>query len=73
MAGELIKGAWVKSGAVAIDAGYNPGNSGDVEYSAAAESASLITPVPGGVGPTTIACLLQQTVAAARQSSDGWR
>jgi methylenetetrahydrofolate dehydrogenase (NADP+)/methenyltetrahydrofolate cyclohydrolase len=67
---ELIKGAWVKSGAVVIDAGYNPGNIGDVEYSAAADRAGLITPVPGGVGPTTIAVLLQQTVAAARQSPD---
>lgn len=39
-----------------LDAGYNPGNVGDVEYEAAAELASLITPVPGGVGPMTIAC-----------------
>jgi methylenetetrahydrofolate dehydrogenase (NADP+) / methenyltetrahydrofolate cyclohydrolase len=65
---ELIKGSWIKSGAVVIDAGYNPGNIGDVEYVTAADRASLITPVPGGVGPTTIAVLLHQTVAAARQS-----
>jgi methylenetetrahydrofolate dehydrogenase (NADP+) / methenyltetrahydrofolate cyclohydrolase len=65
---ELIKGAWIKGGAVVIDAGYNPGNIGDVEYVQAADRASLITPVPGGVGPTTIAVLLQQTVAAAQQS-----
>lgn len=65
---ELIKGAWIKGGAIVIDAGYNPGNIGDVEYAPAADRASLITPVPGGVGPTTIAVLLQQTVAAARES-----
>ena len=62
---ELIKGDWIKPGAVVIDAGYNPGNIGDVEYHAAAERARLITPVPGGVGPTTIAVLLAQTVEAA--------
>jgi methylenetetrahydrofolate dehydrogenase (NADP+) / methenyltetrahydrofolate cyclohydrolase len=62
---ELIKGNWIKPGAVVIDAGYNPGNVGDVEYAAAAQRASLITPVPGGVGPTTIAVLLAQTVQAA--------
>jgi methylenetetrahydrofolate dehydrogenase (NADP+) / methenyltetrahydrofolate cyclohydrolase len=62
---ELIKGAWIKPGAVVIDAGYNPGNIGDVEYVGAAEKADLITPVPGGVGPTTIAVLLHQTVKAA--------
>ncbi len=62
---ELIKGAWVKPGAVVIDAGYNPGNVGDVEFGPAEQRASLITPVPGGVGPMTIAVLLDQTVAAA--------
>lgn len=66
---ELIKGAWIKPGSVVIDAGYNPGNIGDVEYGVAAERARLITPVPGGVGPTTIAVLLQQTVRAARPAS----
>lgn len=65
---ELVKGAWVKPGAVVIDAGDNPGNIGDVEYAAAANRASLITPVPGGVGPTTIAVLLNQTVAAAKRT-----
>lgn len=64
---ELIKGAWIKPGSVVIDAGYNPGNIGDVEYAAAADRARLITPVPGGVGPTTIAVLLQQTVRAAQR------
>lgn len=65
---ELIKGAWIRPGAIVIDAGYNPGNIGDVEYSPAADRARLITPVPGGVGPTTIAVLLDQTVRAAQQS-----
>lgn len=62
---ELIKGEWIKPGAVVVDAGYNPGNVGDVEQSVAAGRASLITPVPGGVGPMTIAVLLEQTVRAA--------
>jgi methylenetetrahydrofolate dehydrogenase (NADP+)/methenyltetrahydrofolate cyclohydrolase len=57
---ELIRGEWIKPGAVVVDAGYNPGNVGDVEYEAAAERASLITPVPAGVGPMTIAVLLSK-------------
>lgn len=60
----LIRGEWVKEGAVVIDAGYAD-NCGDVEFDAAAERAGHITPVPGGVGPMTIACLLEQTVSAA--------
>lgn len=63
---ELIRGEWIKEGAVVVDAGYNPGNIGDVEYSSAAERARLLTPVPGGVGPMTIAVLLEQTLAAAK-------
>ncbi|MGX6511675.1 bifunctional 5,10-methylenetetrahydrofolate dehydrogenase/5,10-methenyltetrahydrofolate cyclohydrolase [Rhodococcus sp. SJ-2] len=63
---ELIRGDWIKDGAVVIDAGYNPGNIGDVDYAGAAERARLITPVPGGVGPMTIAVLLEQTLAAAK-------
>jgi methylenetetrahydrofolate dehydrogenase (NADP+) / methenyltetrahydrofolate cyclohydrolase len=63
---ELIQGSWIKPGAVVIDAGYNPGNVGDVEYEKARSVASLITPVPGGVGPMTIATLLEQTLTAAR-------
>jgi methylenetetrahydrofolate dehydrogenase (NADP+) / methenyltetrahydrofolate cyclohydrolase len=62
---ELIKGNWIKPGAVVLDAGYNPGNVGDVEYDVAASIAGYITPVPGGVGPMTIAVLLEQTLAAA--------
>jgi methylenetetrahydrofolate dehydrogenase (NADP+)/methenyltetrahydrofolate cyclohydrolase len=65
---ELIKGDWIKPGAIVIDAGYNPGNIGDVEYKTAVTVARLITPVPGGVGPTTIAVLLAQTVDAAHRS-----
>lgn len=63
---ELVKGEWIKPGAVVIDAGYSPGGVGDVEFAAAREQARLITPVPGGVGPMTIAVLLKQTLAAAR-------
>ncbi|MEU0900183.1 bifunctional 5,10-methylenetetrahydrofolate dehydrogenase/5,10-methenyltetrahydrofolate cyclohydrolase [Streptomyces massasporeus] len=64
----LIRGQDIKPGAVVIDAGYNAGNVGDVDFDSAVERASLITPVPGGVGPMTIATLLEQTVeAAARQ------
>lgn len=64
----FVQGGWIKLGAVVIDAGYNPGNVGDVDFDAAIEPASLITPVPGGVGPMTIATLIDQTVdAAARQ------
>ncbi|MFJ9896355.1 bifunctional 5,10-methylenetetrahydrofolate dehydrogenase/5,10-methenyltetrahydrofolate cyclohydrolase [Streptomyces sp. NPDC091280] len=64
----LIRGEDVKPGAVVLDAGYNAGNVGDVDFDSAAERAALITPVPGGVGPMTIATLLEQTVTgAARQ------
>nr|WP_304941210.1 bifunctional 5,10-methylenetetrahydrofolate dehydrogenase/5,10-methenyltetrahydrofolate cyclohydrolase [Streptacidiphilus anmyonensis] len=64
----FIDGADIKPGAVVVDAGYNPGNVGDVDFETARRRASLITPVPGGVGPMTIAVLLAQTVdAAARQ------
>jgi len=61
----FVQGDWIKPGATVVDAGYNPGNVGDVDYEAAAERASWITPVPGGVGPMTIATLIAQTAAAA--------
>lgn len=61
----FVRGEWLKPGAVVVDAGYNPGNIGDVDFESAAPVAGLITPVPGGVGPTTIALLLEQTVEAA--------
>jgi methylenetetrahydrofolate dehydrogenase (NADP+)/methenyltetrahydrofolate cyclohydrolase len=50
-----IHGEWMKPAAVVIDAGYNSGNVGDVEYETAAERVGLIAPDPGGVGPMTIA------------------
>lgn len=62
---EFIRGEDIKPGAVVLDAGYNEGNVGDVHFESAAARASLITPVPGGVGPMTIAVLLEQTVQAA--------
>ncbi|MET7733539.1 bifunctional 5,10-methylenetetrahydrofolate dehydrogenase/5,10-methenyltetrahydrofolate cyclohydrolase [Streptomyces sp. NPDC005402] len=65
----LIRGQDIKPGAVVVDAGYNAGNVGDVDFDSAAERASLITPVPGGVGPMTIATLLEQTVQAAEAAA----
>jgi methylenetetrahydrofolate dehydrogenase (NADP+)/methenyltetrahydrofolate cyclohydrolase len=66
---QLIRGAWVKQGAAVIDVGTNRGADGkligDVEFAPARERAAFITPVPGGVGPMTIAMLLKNTVAAA--------
>ncbi|WDZ87954.1 bifunctional 5,10-methylenetetrahydrofolate dehydrogenase/5,10-methenyltetrahydrofolate cyclohydrolase [Micromonospora cathayae] len=64
----FITGSDVKPGAVVVDAGYHPGGVGDVDVASVRDRAGLITPVPGGVGPMTIAVLLAQTVqAAARQ------
>jgi methylenetetrahydrofolate dehydrogenase (NADP+)/methenyltetrahydrofolate cyclohydrolase len=66
---EAVKGAWIKPGAVVVDVGINRLENGklvgDVEFALAAERAGAITPVPGGVGPMTIACLLENTLAAA--------
>jgi methylenetetrahydrofolate dehydrogenase (NADP+)/methenyltetrahydrofolate cyclohydrolase len=65
---ELVRGDWVKPGAAVIDVGINrtpDGLLGDVEYAAAAQRAAYITPVPGGVGPMTIAMLLRNTLIAA--------
>ena len=68
----MIEGDWVKEGAVVIDVGINrieeDGKSrlvGDVDFETAKLRAGAITPVPGGVGPMTIACLLRNTVIAA--------
>lgn len=70
---ELVRGDWIKPGAAVIDVGINriPKDDGktrlvgDVHFASAAEVAGVITPVPGGVGPMTIACLLQNTLTAA--------
>ncbi|MFK4085096.1 bifunctional 5,10-methylenetetrahydrofolate dehydrogenase/5,10-methenyltetrahydrofolate cyclohydrolase [Kribbella sp. NPDC020789] len=66
----FVRGDWLKPGAVVIDAGYNEGNVGDVHFEEAAAVARLVTPVPGGVGPMTIALLLEQTVDAAEAQSE---
>ncbi len=70
---EMIKGDWVKDGAVVIDVGVNRLESGklvgDVEFSSAADRASAITPVPGGVGPMTIAMLMRNTISAAKTAA----
>jgi methylenetetrahydrofolate dehydrogenase (NADP+)/methenyltetrahydrofolate cyclohydrolase len=65
----MVKADWVKPGATVIDVGMNrleDGLAGDVDFDAVSRVASAITPVPGGVGPMTIACLLRNTVRAAR-------
>ena len=69
---ELVKGDWIKRGAAVIDVGINRtegGLIGDVEFGPARERAGAITPVPGGVGPMTIAMLLANTVRAARSNA----
>lgn len=69
----FVKGDWIKEGAVVIDVGMNRAPdgklTGDVDFDAASLKASHITPVPGGVGPMTIAMLLKNTVAAARNAA----
>lgn len=65
----MVKGEWVKPGAVVVDVGINrvdEGLVGDVDFDGAAEVAGMVTPVPGGVGPMTIAMLLHNTLQAAR-------
>ena len=74
----LVRGDWIKPGAIVIDVGINrvdagdgnPRLVGDVEFDAAAKHAGFITPVPGGVGPMTIACLLSNTLLAAQRAAD---
>jgi methylenetetrahydrofolate dehydrogenase (NADP+) / methenyltetrahydrofolate cyclohydrolase len=65
---KFIKGEWIKPGAVVIDAGYNPGGVGDVDLETAIPRCSAYTPVPGGVGPMTIATLIAQTMDAAENA-----
>ena len=65
----VVRGDWVRPGAIVVDVGINRVGEkivGDVEFEPAAERAAFITPVPGGVGPLTVAMLLRNTVAAAR-------
>ncbi len=66
----IVKGEWIKPGAIVIDVGINRLDDGslvgDVEFDSASQNASWITPVPGGVGPMTVATLLQNTVEAAK-------
>jgi methylenetetrahydrofolate dehydrogenase (NADP+)/methenyltetrahydrofolate cyclohydrolase len=65
----MVQGDWVKEGATVIDVGINrtdAGVTGDVDFEPAAGRAGLITPVPGGVGPMTVAMLLRNTLEAAR-------
>jgi methylenetetrahydrofolate dehydrogenase (NADP+)/methenyltetrahydrofolate cyclohydrolase len=74
---KMIKGDWIKPGATVIDVGINRITSedgkthlvGDVDFAEAVKVASAITPVPGGVGPVTIACLLRNTLDAARRQN----
>ena len=73
---EMITGDMIKPGAVVLDAGYNrvaglSRDVGDVEFAGASRVASAITPVPGGVGPMTIAMLLRNTLTAARRAAEG--
>ena len=65
---EFIKGSWIAPGAVVIDAGYHPGGIGDIELSAIIATCAAYTPVPGGVGPMTIATLIAQTLEAAENT-----
>ena len=69
---KMVKQEWIKPGAIIIDVGINRQDDGklcgDVDYDAALNVASAITPVPGGVGPMTIACLLKNTVEAAKKA-----
>ncbi|WP_207537932.1 bifunctional methylenetetrahydrofolate dehydrogenase/methenyltetrahydrofolate cyclohydrolase FolD [Sabulicella rubraurantiaca] len=66
---EMVRGGWIKPGAVVVDVGINRQPDGrlvgDVAFAEAAKMAAAITPVPGGVGPMTIACLLENTLEAA--------
>ena len=66
---EFIKGDWIRDGAVVVDAGYHPGGVGDIEVNAVIDRCSAYTPVPGGVGPMTIATLIAQTVEAAEKAA----
>lgn len=65
---EFIKAAWIKDGAVVVDAGYHPGGVGDIELKPLIDRVSAYTPVPGGVGPMTINTLIYQSVDSGERS-----
>jgi methylenetetrahydrofolate dehydrogenase (NADP+) / methenyltetrahydrofolate cyclohydrolase len=65
---EFIRSAWIKDGAVVVDAGYHPGKIGDIELKGIKDRSTAYTPVPGGVGPMTIVTLISQTVDAAEKN-----
>jgi len=67
---EFIKADWIRDGVVVVDAGYHPGGVGDIELGPVIERVSAYTPVPGGVGPMTIATLIAQTVEAAERAAE---
>lgn len=62
---QFIKSEWIAEGAVVVDAGYHQGGTGDIELTGVIDRCAAYTPVPGGVGPMTIATLMAQTLAAA--------
>ncbi|MFT4437783.1 tetrahydrofolate dehydrogenase/cyclohydrolase catalytic domain-containing protein [Caballeronia sp. 15715] len=66
----FVRSSWIKDGAVVIDAGYHPGGIGDVEPFGLTTRTMALTPVPGGVGPMTIATLVTQTLMAAERAYD---
>lgn len=66
---EFIKADWIRDGAVVVDAGYHPGGVGDIELAPVIDLCAAYTPVPGGVGPMTIATLIAQTVEAAEKAA----
>jgi methylenetetrahydrofolate dehydrogenase (NADP+) / methenyltetrahydrofolate cyclohydrolase len=66
---EFIKADWIRDGAVVVDAGYHPGGVGDIELAPVIPRVAAYTPVPGGVGPMTIATLIAQTVEAAEKAA----
>ena len=69
---EIVKGSWIKKDAIVIDVGINKDNGkivGDVDFESSKNIAKAITPVPGGVGPMTIACLLKNTLECFKKSN----
>lgn len=66
---QFIRGEWIRDGAVVVDAGYHPGGVGDIDLASVIDRCSAYTPVPGGVGPMTIATLIAHTVEAAEKAA----